>query len=104
MLLAEINSVNINNGNVSILGYDIYEQDGSYFLKILTENENPEHYTITVDANITPDPRKISATRDIELYAYNEECNNYKDTLRAQDIYDINGDGNTEDIVDYSKR
>ena len=104
VLLAEINSVNINNGNVSILGYDIYEQDGSYFLKILTENENPEHYTITVDANITPDPRKISATRDIELYAYNEECNNYKDTLRAQDIYDINGDGNTEDIVDYSKR
>ena len=104
VLLAEINSVTINNGNVSILGYDIYEQDGSYFLKILTENENPEHYTITVDANITPDPRKISATRDIELYAYNEECNNYKDTLRAQDIFDINGDGNTEDLVDYSKR
>ena len=104
VLLAEINSVNINNGNVNILGYDIYEQDGSYFLKILTENENPEHYTITVDANITPDPRKISATRDIELYAYNEECNNYKDTLRAQDIFDINGDGNTEDLVDYSKR
>ncbi len=104
VLLAEINSVTINNGNVSILGYDIYEQDGSYFLKILTENENPEHYTITIDANITPDPRKISATRDIELYAYNEECNNYKDTLRAEDTYDINGDGNTKDIVDYSKR
>ena len=104
VLLAEINSVNINNGNVNILGYDIYEQDGSYFLKILTENENPEHYTITIDANVTPDPRKISATRDIELYAYNEECNNYKDTLRAEDTYDINGDGNTKDIVDYSKR
>ena len=104
VLLAEINSVTINNGNVSILGYDIYEQDGSYFLKTLTENENPEHYTITVDANITPDPRKISATKDMELYAYNEECNNYKDTLRAEDTYDINGDGNTKDIVDYSKR
>ena len=104
VLLAEINSVTINNGNVNVLGYDIYEQDGSYFLKILTENENPEHYTITIDANITPDPRKISATRDIELYAYNEECNNYKDTLRAEDTYDINGDGNTKDIVDYSKR
>ena len=104
VLLAEINSVTINNVNVNVLGYDIYEQDGSYFLKILTENENPEHYVITIDANITPDPRKISATRDIELYAYNEECNNYKDTLRAQDIYDINGDGNIEDFVDYSKR
>ena len=104
VLVADINSVTINNGNVNILGYDIYEQDGSYFLKILTENENPEQYTITIDANITPDPRKISATRDIELYAYNEECNNYKDTLRAEDKYDINGDGNTKDLVDYSKR
>ncbi len=104
VLLAEINNITINNNNVTILGYDIYEQDGNYYLKILTENENPEHYTITIDANITPDPRKISATRDIELYAYNEECNNYKDNLRAQDIYDINGDGNTEDLVDYSKR
>ena len=104
VLVADINSVTINNGNVNILGYDIYEQDGSYFLKILTENENPEQYTITIDANITPDPRKISATKDMELYAYNEECNNYKDTLRAEDTYDINGDGNTKDIVDYSKR
>ena len=104
VLVADINDITINNGNVSILGYDIYEQDGNYFLKILTENENPENYTITIDANITPDPRKISATKDIELYAYNEECNNYKDTLRAEDVYDINGDGNTKDLVDYSKK
>ena len=104
VLVADINSVTINNENVNILGYDIYEQDGNYYLKILTENENPENYTITVDTNITPDPRKISATKDIELYAYNEECNNYKDTLRAEDVYDINGDGNTKDLVDYSKK
>ena len=104
VLVADINSVTINNENVNILGYDIYEQDGNYYLKILTENENPENHTITVDTNITPDPRKISATKDIELYAYNEECNNYKDTLRAEDVYDINGDGNTKDLVDYSKK
>ena len=104
VLLAEINNVTINNGNVEILGYDIYEQDGNYYLKILTENENPENYTITVDADITPDPRKLSATRDIELYAYNEECNNYKEGLRAEDIYDINANGNTTDLVDYSKK
>ncbi len=104
VLLAEINNVTINNGNVEILGYDIYEQDGNYYLKILTENENPENYTITVDADITPDPRKLSATRNIELYAYNEECNNYKEGLRAEDIYDINANGNTTDLVDYSKK
>ena len=104
VLLAEINNVSINNGNVKILGYDIYEEEGNYYLKILTENENPENYTITVDANITPDPRKLSATRNIELYAYNEECDNYKDGLRKEDAYDINGDGNTKDIVDYSAK
>ena len=104
VLLAEINDVSINNGNVSILGYDIYEEDGNYYLKILTENENPENYTITVDVDVTPDPRKLSATRDVELWAYNEECNNYKDSLRKEDTYDINGDGNTKDIVNYSKK
>lgn len=104
VLLAEINDININNNKVNILGYDIYEQDGSYFLKILTENENPENYTITIDANITPDPRKITATKNLELYAYNEECHNYKANLRAKDIYDVNGDGNTEDFVNYSTR
>ena len=104
VLLAEINDVSINNGNVSILGYDIYEKDGNYYLKILTENENPENYTITVDVDVTPDPRKLSATRDVELWAYNEECNNYKDSLRKEDTYDINGDGNTKDIVNYSKK
>ena len=104
VLLAEINNVSINNGNVSILGYDIYEKDGNYYLKILTENENPENYTITVDVDVTPDPRKLSATRDVELWAYNEECNNYKDSLRKEDTYDINGDGNTKDIVNYSKK
>ena len=101
VLLAEINSVTINNGNVEILGYDIYEEEGNYYLKILTENENPENYTITVDANITPDPRKMSATRNIELYAYNDYCNNYKDTLRTEDIYDVSEDGYTDDLVNY---
>ena len=104
VLLAEINDVTINNASVNILGYDIYEKDGNYYLKILTENTSPETYTITIDANVTPDPRKLSATRNIELYAYNEECNNYKDGLRKEDAYDINGDGSTKDIVDYSTK
>lgn len=71
-MLADINNVTVNNGNVNILGYDIYQENGNYYLKILTENEEPANYVITVDADITPDPRKLTATRDVELYAYNE--------------------------------
>ena len=102
VLVADINDVSINNGNVSLLGYDIYQENGNYYLKILTENEEPETYSITIDAEITPDPRVLTATRSIELYAYNEECNNYKDSLRTEDIYDLNGDENTEDLVNHT--
>ena len=104
VLVAEINSISINNGNVKILGYDIYEEDGNYYLKILTGNESPENYTITVDANITPDPRTLSATRDIELYAYNEECINYKSDFSSNDKYDINGNNNFNEKVNYNKK
>ena len=104
VLSADINNVTINNQNVTILGYDLYEKDGNYYLKILTENESPENYTITVDMDVTPDPRKLSATRAVELYAHNEECDNYKSGLRKEDAYDINNDGNTKDLVDYSSK
>ena len=101
IILAEVNDVRIDNGNVSVLGYDIYEENGNYYLKILTENNSPETYTITIDSELTPDPRKLSAKRDLELYAYNENGNNYKDNYRANDAYDINSDGNTKDTVNY---
>ena len=35
VLLAEINDVRINNGNISVLGYDIYEQDKSRYLQAM---------------------------------------------------------------------
>ena len=101
IILAEVNDVRIDNGNVSVLGYDIYEENGNYYLKILTENNSPETYTITIDSELTPDPRKLSANKSLELYAYNENGNNYKDNYRANDIYDINSDGNTKDTVNY---
>mgnify|MGYP003300698100 CR=1 FL=1 len=49
------------------------------FLKINTKNyyEETQGYTITIDTNITPDPRKASVTGTIELYASNEETVEY---------------------------
>ena len=49
-------------------GYDVYEQDGNFYIKILTENETETTYDITIDCNITPDPRSNSVTRKIELF------------------------------------
>ena len=104
VILTEINNVNISNSNIKILGYDIYQENGVYFLKILTENDIATTFNIIVDCNITPDPRKLTANRNIELYAYNEECHNYKEGYKAVDTYDINADNNTVEYMDYSKK
>lgn len=98
----EINSVTVDKNRVAILGYDLFEQDGNYYIKVLTENENEETYNINIDCNMTPDPRNTTVTRDIELYAINEQGVDYY--YKGNDIYDIDGDLNTEEILNYTKK
>ena len=56
-------------------------------------------YTITLDVNITPDPRMATVTKDIELYAANEETPNYY--YSSSDIYDVNNNLNVEEKVNH---
>jgi len=97
ILNMEIDNITISNNNVSIIGYSLEQKEDGFYLKILTENDYYETYSITVYCDITPDPRTLSATRNIELYAYNPECTSY--LSESQDIYDVNLDGNTEEYV-----
>ena len=97
ILELEINDVTIDNEKVTITSYEILEQDGSKFIKILTTNDEEASYKITIDVNITPDPRKPSSTKTIELYASNENGSDYY--YKSQDIYDVNNNANTEEIV-----
>ena len=101
ILTAEINNVEINNSNVSITSYELAEENGVKLIKINTKNTNstPQTYSITVDLNITPDPRMATANRNIELYASNEEASDYY--YNNQDIYDVNNNLNTEELVNY---
>ena len=78
ILDVEINSVNISNSSVKLLAYEIIEKDGKKFIKIETENENEANYTITINTNLTADPRSVTQSKSVKLYAYNEFCNNYK--------------------------
>ena len=100
VLDVEINSVNISNSSVKLLAYEIVEQDGKKFIKIETENENEANYTITINTNLTADPRSVTQSKSVKLYAYNEFCNNYKNT--TADIYDVDGDENLTENVNYS--
>ena len=100
----KINSVVSSNSDVSILGYDFYEKDGYSFIKIYTGNDEPTGYSIKVDCDVTPDSRELTQKREVELYAYNECCNNYKKGFKAQDIYDLNENGKINDYIDYNKK
>ena len=97
IVYAEINDVTTNNGNVKITAYDLYEENGNYFIKILTENEKEETYSIMVDLDMTPDPRIPKKTDNVELYAINEiACDYY---YGEPDQYDLDGDTNTTEEV-----
>ena len=99
MLTAELNSVEINNSNVSLESYELVEEDGQKFIKIVTKNDREQTYDIKIDVDLTPDPRIATTSRNIELYASNENGNDYYYT--AQDRYDVNNDLNTEELVNY---
>ena len=92
-----INSVSINSSNVEVEGYEVVEQEGSKFIKINTINDIAETYTITVNVDITPDPRISTVSREIELYATNEEFGEYY--YCSEDVYDVNSNLNTVEIV-----
>ena len=99
MLTAELNSVEINNSNVSLESYELIEEDGQKFIKIVTKNDKEQTYDIKIDVDLTPDPRIATTSRNIELYASNENGNDYYYT--AQDRFDVNNNLNTEELVNY---
>ena len=100
ILTAEINNVEISNSNVSLESYELIEQDGINFIKIVTSNDQEATYDIKIDVDLTPDPRMATATRNIELYASNENGSDYY--YSAQDIYDVNNNLNTEELVNHT--
>lgn len=96
---AEINSVTINNNSVKISSYDLYQENGSYFIKIITENNYSELYEIVIDCNLTPDPRIPQRQPNVELYAVNEIGADYY--YPGADSYDIDGDSNITEQINY---
>ena len=95
----KLNSVTTSVKNVNILSSEVCEIDGKQFVKIITSNDTPADVSLTIDADITPDPRKFSETETLKLYAYNEYCTNYSSS--TEDKYDINGNMNTQEEILY---
>lgn len=102
ILNIEVHDVTIDSSNVSIQSYEIIEQEGSQCIKINTKNNTlkEQAYTITIDIDITPDPRIATMSRTIELYATNENVGDYY--YKKEDIYDINGNMNVQEMINHS--
>ena len=97
VIYADISSVNANNSEIDILGYDLYKENGNYFAKIITSNNERTTYDIDIKCNVVINPT-ISTTSDkYVLYAYNQDCSAYYPN--AKDIYDVNDNNNVEELV-----
>ena len=95
----QINSVESSNSAVDILAYEVVEIDGKKFIKIETANDTASTYNIKINTDITADPRSVTQTTQVKLYGYNENIDNYYTT--TADIYDVDGDENTTELVNY---
>ena len=97
ILKTKINDVNISNTEVMVDSYEYIENANGKFIRIKTSNINPISFTITIDVDITPDPRKASTTKNVTLYAKNEDGVSYG--YSGADIYDLDSNGNVEENV-----
>ena len=97
ILKTEINSVTVNNNTIEIDSYEYKETENGKFIKIYTSNITPQSYIITINCNLTADPRIPTSNRDIELYAHNEEATDYY--YKSEDTYDVNNNNNTQEKI-----
>ena len=92
----EVNDVVASRGQ-EVLGYEVYQENGKNFIKVITSSNQESYPTINIDCNLVPDPRSSAGTLNVEVYAYNELTNAYWNG--AADKYDLDEDGNVQELV-----
>ena len=99
ILKTDIFYVEISDNYVDLISYEYIENDNGKFIKVNTANTAGVlvPFEITINVDITPDPRIATQTGIFELYAANEDVVDYY--YRADDIYDVNDNLNTTEKV-----
>lgn len=98
----KINDVTISDVNAKILTYNTYVENRNYYIKISTECAYESAYIIRIDCDLTPDPIIKQGEKIVELYAINEESCGYYQIYSKEDIYDLDGDLDKEEKVNYT--
>ena len=99
ILAVDIESIKSNNEQVKVSSYETYEENGKQYIKVFTSNEKEDIYKLTINADLTADPREPTKTDTVKLYAINEECPNYRTSVRTADELDMNGNSNKDEYV-----
>ncbi len=99
ILAVEIKSITSTENKVKVSSYETYEENNKQYIKIYTKNDEEDIYTLTINADLTADPREATTTKNVKLYAINEECPNYRANVRCEDSLDMNGNENKKEYV-----
>ncbi len=97
----EITNIECSGTEVEIVNYEKYEENGIIYVKIITSGMTKNRFSIAMDVEMSADPRKLSTEVEVELYATNENCNEYYES--TQDVYDVNGNANINELVGTSR-
>ena len=99
ILDVQLNGVTVNNNKMEILSYEYFKNEQGQFIKVITKNltNSPQEYSVVVDTTITADPTIATKTVNYLLYSYNDEGTLFNP--ETQDIYDVNNNGITTDMV-----
>ena len=96
---ARINTISVNNPNVTIKSANSYKASGINYVKVITENQGEESFEIELKLALKADAYAADGDKNAELYYSNEICPNYYIGYKAIDIYDVNDNTNTEEMV-----
>ena len=99
IISVDINDIRTNNNNMSIYDYYQYKEDGNIFIKIQMKENEFSNYQLLLDCTIATNPTLETKTSEIELYAYNKENNLFYETEFSEDIYDINNNADTTELI-----
>ncbi len=99
ILKANVTDVSSNNDKVTIESWSSYRENNKNYIKIVTDNDEPETFNITIKSQLTANPLMGTTTLNPALYAYNEKYDHYKN--KSQDKYDLNNNLKTDDKIGY---
>ena len=101
----EIINVNVSDikasiEDVRIRDYNVYTENDKWFLKIYTDNPEEKIYSLRIAGWLVTNPMLTMCSKNINLYAYNENCDIYRNNVA--DKYDVDDDKDLEDKVGFT--